>query len=147
MHLLELFDKKFQTKLFPEIDIKFVKAFDIFLQKRGCSGNIRKYYMKALRSILNKAIQDGEASASTSPFGEGGFNISSLEEETVKRYLPMDCMTKIKTTEMSNQTLELTRRLFLFSYYCYGILFIDAALLTKKNIIRYIWRRIHCLQA
>jgi hypothetical protein len=114
-----------------------VRNFDIFLQKRGCNGNTRKYYMKALRSILNKAIQDGEASASTYPFGKGGFNISSLEEETVKRYLPMDCMTKIKSTEMSNQTLELTRRLFLFSYYCYGISFIDAALLAKKNVIRY----------
>ncbi|KAA6307781.1 Tyrosine recombinase XerD, partial [termite gut metagenome] len=52
-------------------------------------------------------------------------------------YLPMDCMEKIKSSVMENQTLELTRRLFLFSYYCYGISFIDMALLTKKNIIRY----------
>jgi len=137
LHIMELFDKKFQSKLFSEIDIKYVKNFDIFLQKRNCSGNTRKYYMKALRAILNKAIQDKEASASTYPFGKGGFNIASLEEETLKRYLPMDCMTKIKSTEMENHTLELTRRLFLFSYYCYGISFIDAALLTKKNIIRY----------
>lgn len=137
LHVLELFDKKFKEKLFSEIDIKYVKNFDIFLQKRGCSGNTRKYYMKALRAILNKAIQDKEASESAYPFGKGGFNISSLEEETVKRYLPLDCMEKIKFTAMENQTLELTRRLFLFSYYCYGISFIDAALLTKKNIIRY----------
>jgi len=137
LHILKLFDKKFDEKLFTEIDIKYVKAFDIFLQKRGCKGNTRKYYFKALRSVLNKAIQDGEASANTYPFGKGGFNIAALEEETVKRYLPMDCMTKIKSAEMENHTLELTRRLFLFSYYCYGISFIDAALLTKKNIIRY----------
>jgi site-specific recombinase XerD len=38
---------------------------------------------------------------------------------------------------MANHTLELTRHLFLFSYSCYGISFIDAALLIKKNIIRY----------
>jgi len=137
LHIIELFDKKFQSKFFSEIDIKYVKSFDIFLQKRGCSGNTRKYYMKALRAILNKAIQEKEASASTYPFGKGGFNITSLEEETAKRYLPLDCMEKIKATVMENQTLELTRRLFLFSYYCYGISFIDAALLTKKNIIRY----------
>jgi len=137
LHILQLFDKKFESKLFSEIDIKYVKNFDIFLQKRGCSGNTRKYYMKALRAILNKAIQDKEASANTYPFSKGGFNIASLEEETVKRYLPLDCMEKIKSTVMKNPTLELTRRLFLFSYYCYGISFIDAALLTKKNIIRY----------
>ncbi|KAA6319821.1 Tyrosine recombinase XerD [termite gut metagenome] len=137
LHMLELFDNKFDEKVFSEIGIKYVKAFDVFLQKRGCKGNTRKYYFKALRATLNKAIQDGEASENTYPFGKGGFNIASLEEETVKRYLPMDCMGKIKSSVMENQTLELTRRLFLFSYYCYGISFIDAALLSKKNIIRY----------
>ncbi len=136
-HLLKLFDKKFEEKIFSEIDIKYVKAFDVFLQKRDCKGNTRKYYFKALRAVLNKAIQDGEASENTYPFGKGGFNIASLEEETVKRYLPMDCMEKIKSTVMKNPTMELTRRLFLFSYYCYGIFIIDAALLTKKNIIQY----------
>ncbi len=46
-------------------------------------------------------------------------------------------MEKLKTTVMSNRTLDAARRFFLFSYYCYGISFIDAALLTKQNIIRY----------
>lgn len=137
LHMLELFDSKFDKKVFSEIDIKYVKAFDVFLQKRECKGNTRKYYFKALRAILNKAIQDKEASESTYPFGKGGFNVAALEEETVKRYLPHDSMIKLKTTVMDNAVLERTRRLFLFSYYCYGISFIDAALLTKKNIISY----------
>ena len=137
MHMLGLFDSKFDKKVFPEIDIKYVKAFDVFLQKRGCSGNTRKFYFKALRACLNKAIQDKEASESTYPFGKGGFNISSLEEETAKRYLPNDYMEKIKTTVLDNSTLEMTRRLFLFTYYCYGISFVDAALLTKRNIVQH----------
>lgn len=137
MNMLELFDNKFSTRVFPEIDIKYVKAFDVFLQKRGCTGNTRKFYFKALRACMNRAIQDKEASESTYPFGKGGFNISSLEEETAKRYLPSDYMEKLKATVMESSTLEMTRRLFLFTYYCYGISFIDAALLTKKNIIRY----------
>ncbi len=137
MHMLELFDNKFGSKVFPEIDIKYVKAFDVFLQKRGCTGNTRKFYFKALRACMNKAIQDKEAPESTYPFRKGGFNISSLEEETAKRYLPSDYMEKLKTTIMENSTLEMTRRLFLFTYYCYGISFMDAALLTKKNILRY----------
>ena len=137
MHMVEMFDSKFETRVFPEIDIKYVKAFDVYLQKRGCSGNTRKFYFKALRACLNKAIQDKEASESTYPFGKGGFNISSLEEETAKRYLPNDYMETLKSTVMENSTLEMTRRLFLFTYYCYGISFMDAALLSKKNIIRY----------
>lgn len=137
LHVLELFDEKLSERVFPEIDIKYVKSFDVFLQKRECKGNTRKFYFKTLRAVLNKAIQDGEASETTYPFGKGGFSISSLEEETTKRYLPHDSMFKLKTTVMDNAVLERTRRLFLFSYYCYGISFIDAALLTKKNIIRY----------
>ena len=137
LHVLELFDEKLPERVFPEIDIKYVKSFDVFLQKRECKGNTRKFYFKTLRAVLNKAIQDGEASETTYPFGKGGFSISALEEETAKRYLPHDSMMKLKTTVMDNAVLERTRRLFLFSYYCYGISFIDAALLTKKNIIRY----------
>ena len=137
LHVLELFDEKLSERVFPEIDIKYVKSFDVFLQKRECKGNTRKFYFKTLRAVLYKAIQDGEASETTYPFGKGGFSISSLEEETTKRYLPHDSMFKLKTTVMDNAVLERTRRLFLFSYYCYGISFIDAALLTKKNIIRY----------
>jgi integrase len=137
LHMLELFDNKFEMKVFPEIDIKYVKAFDVYLQKRGCSGNTRKFYFKALRACINKAMQDKEASESTYPFGKGGFNIASLEEETSKRYLPNDHMEKLKSTLMESATLEMTRRLFLFTYYCYGISFVDAALLSKNNIIRY----------
>lgn len=137
LHMLKLHDKKFETRVFPEVDIKYVKSFDVYLQKRGCSGNTRKYYLKALRACINKAIQDKEASESTYPFGKGGFNISSLEEETAKRYLPNEYMEKLKSTVMGKSTMEMTRRLFLFSYYCYGISFMDAALLTKKNIIRH----------
>jgi Site-specific recombinase XerD len=137
LRMLELFDNRFGTRVFSEIDIKYVKTFDVFLQKRGCIGNTRKFYFKVLRACMNKAIQDKEASGNTYPFGKGGFNVASLEEETAKRYLPNDCMEKLKSTVMKNSTLEMTRKLFLFTYYCYGISFIDTALLSRNNIIRY----------
>lgn len=137
LHILQLYDNKFDSKIFSEIDIKFVKAFDVWLQKRGCAGNTRKYYLKALRACVNKAIQDKEASEATYPFGKGGFNISAMEEETAKRYLLNESMEKLKNTVLDNEVLERTRRTFLMSYYCYGISFIDLALLTKKNIVRH----------
>lgn len=135
LHLLSLYDKKLASRIFPEIDLKYVRDFDVFLQKRGCTGNTRKYYMKALRALLNKAIKDKEANRATYPFGEDGFGIGALEEETMKRYIPLDNLQTIKETVLSNKSLELTRRIFLISYYCYGISFIDAAFLTRKNIM------------
>lgn len=135
LHLISSFDKNFKSRTFPEINLKYVQDFDIYLQKRGCTGNTRKYYMKCLRALLNKAIKGKEASRATYPFGEDGFSIGALEEETMKRYIPLDNLKILKETILTNKALELTRRIFLVSYYCYGISFIDAAFLTRKNII------------
>ena len=134
LSMMSLFDKRLASRIFSEIDIRYVKAFDVFLQKRGCRGNTRKYYLKALRAVLNKAIQDKEAPESTYPFGKGGFNIAALSEITAKRHLTQESMTRLKTTAMPDPVLEKTRRLFLFMYYCYGISFIDAAMLTRSNL-------------
>lgn len=136
LRMLELYDSKFEKRVFSEIDIKFVNGLDIFLQKRGCKGNTRKYYFKALRSILNKAIQEKEATEKTYPFAKGGFQIAKLEEATEKRYLPVEYLNKIVNTQSKNPRLEYARKLFLLSYYCYGISFIDMAYLTKNNIVK-----------
>lgn len=137
LKMLEHYDSKFDKKIFSEIDIKFVNGFDIFLQKRGCKGNTRKYYFKALRSILNKAIQEKEATEKTYPFGKGGFQIAKLDEETEKRYLPVEYLNKIRNTRSEKSQREYARKLFLLSYYCYGISFIDMAYLRKSNISKF----------
>ena len=106
----------------------------MFLQKRGCCGNTRKFYFKALRAILNRANAEGVGSVATYPFGRGGFEVSKLEEATAKRYLPAAELSKLKSTTASNPQCEYARKLFLFSYYCYGISFIDMAMLTAAQI-------------
>ncbi len=152
--MLEIFDKKLEQRLFSEIDIKYIREFDIFLQtpretictstkgntrivqRKSCSGNTRKYYMKGLRAILNMAIEVKEASRSTYPFGKGGFEVAKLEEETEKRYLPSNYLVKIKKDVELKQTSQYARRLFLLSYFCYGMSFVDMAHLSQGNIKR-----------
>lgn len=154
LSIIEIFDKKFDKRLFSEIDIKYVRDFDAFLQtpresickwkngttriiqRKGCCGNSRKGYMKQLRSILNLAIEAKEASRSTYPFGKGGFEVAKLEEETEKRYLPSDYLNKIKSATALSENLHFARLVFLFSYYCYGMSFVDMAHLTPNNIKR-----------
>ncbi|MFI3293800.1 MAG: site-specific integrase [Rikenellaceae bacterium] len=149
-HMLKLFDAKFSKRVFSEINLKYVKEFNIWMQtpresegvggkviqREGCSGNTRKYYMKALRALLNRAIQDKEASAQSYPFGKGGFEIGKLEEKTDKRYLPSEYMQRIKESKSENYKTETARRMFLFSYYCHGISYVDMAMLTKSNIVK-----------
>lgn len=94
--MLKLYDRKLDQRLFSDIDLRYVRGFDVFLQKRGCRGNTRKFYFKALRTILNRANAEGVGSEATYPFGRGGFEISKLEETTDKRYLPASELLKLK---------------------------------------------------
>lgn len=90
--------------------------------------------MKTLRAILNRAIVAKECSSTSYPFGKGGFCISALEEETRKRYLPQEYLLRLMNRQFENKPKEIARRLFLFSYFCYGMSFIDMANLRKGNI-------------
>lgn len=136
LHMLELFDKKFSGKVFSEIDFQYIKSFDNYLQKRKVSGNSRSVYLRTIRALLNKAIQDKEASAETYPFGKGGFQIGSIETRTAKRYLPKDQLDILKNSQSIIPTREFARCIFLFSYYCHGINFVDMAKLKTTNIIK-----------
>ncbi|WP_455667153.1 site-specific integrase [Phocaeicola sp.] len=131
---MKLFDKKLSARYFQEIDIKYVTAYNQFMEKKGWCGNTRKHDMKTLRAMLNRAIKSKECSDNFYPFGKGGFCISALEEETRKRYLPQEYLDKLMNTKFENKPKEVARRLFLFSYFCYGMSFIDMANLQKSNI-------------
>jgi len=138
LDMLKMFDPKFNKKVFQDIDLKYVNKFDEYLgNERGCTGNTKKYYIKTLRALLNKAIKDGEASEVTYPFGKSGYSISALQQETVKRYLPSEYIETLKTAQLPTFTLEWVRNLFLFSYYCQGMSFIDVATLTNRNILKF----------
>lgn len=134
LHILEKYDKKIRERLFSEINIKYVNALNAALEKDNCCGNTRKGYLKTLRAVLNRAIMEKEASAENYPFGNGGFAINKLEEETSKRYLTNDDLLLIKNCSQDSPTMEYTRKLFLFSYYCFGMNFVDMASLTSRNI-------------
>ena len=82
LRLLKYYDGKLNQRLFSDIDLRYVRNFDTFLQKRGCKGNTRKYYFKALRAILNQAKREGVGSEAAYPFVKGGFEIAKLEEAT-----------------------------------------------------------------
>lgn len=135
LDMLKKNDRDFGKRVFNEIDLKYVKKFSEYLDTRGQSGNTKKYYIKTLRSIMNKAIKDGECSAVSYPFGKDGYSIAALAQETEKRYLPNEYIEKMKTAELQTYPLNWSRNLFLFSYYCQGMAIVDMAAMKTKNIV------------
>lgn len=134
LDMLKKYDKKLSQRLFSDIDLRYVRGFDLFLQKRTCSGNTRRFYFKALRAILNLANAEGVGSVATYPFGKGGFEVAQLGEVTEKRYLPVEDLQRIKGCRAQTPQCEYARRLFLLSYYLYGMSFTDMAQLSSANI-------------
>ncbi len=134
LHVLSKYDVKIKERLFSEIDVKYINRFNLQMEKDGCHGNTRKYYLKTLRAVINKAIKEKEASQETYPFGKSGFEINKLAEETAKRYLLPQDLSVIKNSHQQNYVLERARRIFLFSYHSFGMSFVDMARLTNANI-------------
>ncbi|MDD4514832.1 tyrosine-type recombinase/integrase [Massilibacteroides sp.] len=60
--------------------------------------------------------------------------MNKLTETTAKRYLSDNYIGLIKSTTCEAVSAEIARKLFLFSYYCHGISYIDMAQLSTKNI-------------
>lgn len=136
LEMLKLFDSRFGRLQFQDINLQYIRKFDDYLtRERGCASTTRKYYLKTLRSLMNKAIQDGEATKNTYPFGEGGYSIAALDRETDKRYLPTDYIEILKNAKIEGQAFQWVRNLFMFSYYTQGMAFVDMANLTRRNII------------
>lgn len=135
IHNLRLFDSRLDKRLLQEIDIKYVKEYNFFMERKGWKGNTRLHDMKILRAILNKAIQEKECTDKFYPFGKGGFCVSALGEETDKRYLSEESLSKIIHTRCGKKAMEEARLIFIFSYLSYGMSYIDMANLEKDNII------------
>lgn len=62
LHMLGKYDAKIKERLFSELDVKYISWFNLEMEKDGCCGNTRKYYLKTLRAVINKAIKEREAS-------------------------------------------------------------------------------------
>lgn len=134
LRMLSKFDKRIKERKCEEIDVKYVRAFNAFLEERGCAGNTRRIYLSPLRTALNDAKAEKKCSPETDPFGKGKFEMSKLSEKTVKRYLLSKELELIKNSIQESFVLERARRLFLFSYYCFGMNMIDMAKLTSANM-------------
>lgn len=135
LYMLRLFDSKFDKLFFNDITLRYVNRFDEWLEKRGCNGNTRKYYHKALRALLNSAEKEKVTDGHAYPYGKGGFAVGDLEEITSKRYLPIEVMQRIKTTELEDTILETARRIFVAQYLCCGISWVDAGTLQSSQIV------------
>lgn len=127
---------EFNTHLdipFCDLNITWLKRFEIFLREKGLAENTIGIRFRTLRAVYNIAIEEGIASQANYPFAK--FKVSKIHQETAKRALTkedIECIINFKSTD---RYIRFPIDIFAFTYYCGGINFVDIAYLKIENII------------
>ncbi|MCD8291040.1 MAG: site-specific integrase [Prevotella sp.] len=112
------------------IDHILMENYQAFLRIHGLSLNSISFYMRILRAVYNRAIEQG-VTDDKKPFR----HVFTGSEKTQKRAVSLQEIKRIRNLDLSlKPNLELARDIFLFLFYCRGMSFIDAAFLEKKDI-------------
>lgn len=119
---------------FSDIDVLFLNHFEEFLKKKGKGENTIYIYLRTLRALINKAIK--EEICSEKYYAFKNFSLAKYSKiKTEKRAIEKSDIEKIQKLKLSKQKhLIDAKNIFLFSFYCRGINFIDIALLKWNNI-------------
>ena len=115
-----------------DIDSDFVEAFEAFLLGKGVKRNTSSFYIRNLRAVWNKAIDNGILPPTyINPFK----HVYKGIDVTKKRAISAEDIKKIKSINLgSEKELEFARDLFMFSFYTRGMSFVDIVALRKDNI-------------
>ncbi len=119
------------------IDVKAIKTtwlknYENHLLTEGRGYTTIGMQMRAIRAILNDAKERGIIKASDYPFGGGRYEIPTGKGR--KMALTLKQIKQIKEYTDGKEKTEFYRDLWLFSYLCNGINFIDLIQLKFSNI-------------
>ena len=112
------------------IDSVLMMEYESYLKSCRLSLNTISFYMRNLRAIYNRAVEEGLV-ATRHPFSR----VYTGVEKTAKRAVPSGTISQIRRLDLSSHPMmELARDLFLFSFYMRGMSFVDMAFLKKADL-------------
>ena len=113
-----------------DITSELMESYECYLRRNQLSPNTISFYIKHLRAIYNRAIEDNLI-VDRKPFRR----VSTSIEKTTKRALPLRIIKRLKALDCSlRPSRRFAKDMFLFSFYTRGMSFVDIANLQKKNL-------------
>ncbi|MEG2755365.1 MAG: site-specific integrase [Mucinivorans sp.] len=117
---------------FDEINVSFLRNYANHLISTGVVQNTINYYMRNLRTIYNRAFDDGLISNGHNPFRR--YRLRSVK--TVKRALKKEEVRRIANLDLSLEPqLAQARDFFMFSFYTRGMSPVDILYLKYTDIV------------
>lgn len=116
--------------MLDEITAPLISAYESYLKKSGISHNSSSFYMRNLRAVYNRAVEQ-QLTAQRNPFRD----VYTGVEKTHKRALPLETIRQLRDMSISVcSPKDFARDMFLFSFYTRGMSFIDMAFLKKSDL-------------
>lgn len=113
-----------------EFNSTLITGYEEYLRNRGLCRNSTSFYMRNLRSIINRAV-DHDYEVPRNPFKHVYMGV----DKTVKRAVPLKTVCRIRDADLSAYPhLDFARNVFMFSFYTRGMSFVDIAFLRKGDL-------------
>lgn len=116
--------------LFGELNSDLLMEYEAYLKNRGNSPNTISFYMRILKAVYNRAVENGLT-------GQRNLfkSVYTGVEKTLKRAIHLNDIRRIKRLDLSLKPhLDFARDMFLFCFYTRGMSFVDMAYLKKGGI-------------
>ncbi|WP_324675536.1 site-specific integrase [Hymenobacter sp. GOD-10R] len=124
---------------FDRVTVNFCNEWEATLRATRVEEITLSLRFRTLRAVLNKAIAAGVAKADSYPFArtvaeKHKFSVGKFDVSTAKRAISREELRKLEAQEPESDRQRLAKDVFLFSFYCAGINFVDLAQLRWKDI-------------
>lgn len=113
-----------------QLSRRLIVRYEYWLRSRGLLRNSTSFYMRNLRSMCHMLKEKG-IQCDIGIFSD----VYTGVDKTRKRAMAEQTIRIIKSADLSSEpTLAYWRDLFLFSFYCRGMSFVDVAYLRENNV-------------
>ena len=120
---------------FSDVTFNFLKQYEDWLSFQKLMSNTIFYYLRTLNTLLGYAKKEGLVKSDYYPFKDFGF-AKYRNAKTKKRAISKEDMLAIIREDLNpSSRLYRSREIFVYSYYCGGINFVDIAHLKWTNIV------------
>ena len=112
------------------VNSDLTQMYEAYLKARGVRMNTISFYMRILRAVYNRAVEQG-LTPQKNPFRP----VYTGVDKTVKRAIPIKAIKALKELDLSMKpSSDFARDMFLFSFYTRGMSFVDMAYLKKSDL-------------
>jgi site-specific recombinase XerD len=121
------------------VNTTFCHEWEQALRATGIKEITLSLRFRTLRAVLNQAIATGLMKAEAYPFArtvaeKHKLQVGKFDVSTAKRAISREELRRLEALELGNDRHRLAKEVFLFSFYCGGINFVDLGQLRWRDL-------------